>query len=62
MGQTKTLKESEGREPEFNPWLGTKIPHTAWCNRRKNKMKNRETKTGSQREREREREDLGRLV
>ena len=53
MGQTKTLKESEGQEPGFNPWSGTKIPHTAWRSRRKNKMKNRETKTGSQRERER---------
>ena len=54
MGQTKTLKESEGQEPGFNPWSGTKIPHTAWRSRRKNKLKNRETQTGSQRERERE--------
>lgn len=29
MGQTKALKKSKGQEPGFNPWLGTKISHTA---------------------------------
>ena len=53
MGQTKALKESKGQEPGFNPWLGTKISHTAWRNRRKNKMKKRDKDRQPERERRR---------